>query len=103
MPGQQPSPDRLIQLPVVSDSNGSIEGADFASHDSAFLVCRKLRSKLAFAAVESSEGEHVSALDALNSTAVFWCLSTMECAGPDGGFAHQSVCRSDRGCYQARG
>ena len=102
MPGQQPSPDRLIQLPVVPEIHGSIEGAD-VSHDSAFLVCRKLRSKLAFAAVESSEGEHVSTLDALNSTAVFWCLSTMECAGPDGGLAHQSVCRSDRGCYKARG
>jgi hypothetical protein len=84
---------------------GSLADGQLAAEgeDSSFLLCRKLRSKLAFSAVESSEGEHISALDALNGTAVFWCVSTMECAGPDGGLAHQSLCRADRGCYAAKG
>jgi len=93
MPGSHFAGDASVHLPLIPS------GDDLDS----FLVCRKLRSKLAFSAVESSEGEHISTLDALNGTAVFWCVSTMECAGPDGGLAHQSLCRADRGCYAAKG
>ncbi|HMY57276.1 MAG TPA: hypothetical protein PKI49_15105 [Pseudomonadota bacterium] len=105
MPGSQHVPGRASSLPIAPVDQAVDGATDYAStegEDSAFLLCRKLRSKLAFAQVESSDGEHVSAIDALQGTAVYWCLSTMECAGPDGGLAHQSVCRSDRGCYKSR-
>lgn len=104
MPGSQHVPGS--SLPIVASSTpagASFDSAQADVEDSAFSICRKLRSKLAFAAVETTDGEHVSAIDALNSSAVYWCLSTMECAGPDGALAHQSVCRSDRACYQSRG
>jgi hypothetical protein len=109
MPGSHFAGDASVHLPLIpsGDDAGNLADGQLAAEGewegSSFLVCRKLRSKLAFSAVESSEGEHISALDALNGTAVFWCVSTMECAGPDGGLAHQSVCRADRGCYAAKG
>ena len=92
MPGRQ-------SASAASDCDQSHE----ASEASAFVLCRKLRSKLAFSAVESSDGEHVSAIGALAGTAVYWCVSTMECAGPDGGLAEVSLCRADRPCYQPKG
>lgn len=102
MPGSQSAGDpssssqARLSLSVLDDSPS-------ANEDSSFLLCRKLRSKLAFSAIETSEGEPVSEIEALNSTAVYWCLSTMECAGPDGALAHGSLCHSDRACYSARG
>jgi hypothetical protein len=102
MPGSQSAGDPLVistsspgKLPVVSD-------VPFDEY-SAFLLCRKLRSKLALSAIETSDGEPVSAIAGLDGTAVFWCLSTMECAGPDGALAHSSECHSERGCYQSKG
>lgn len=102
MPGSQSAGDPLVlsssssgKLPVLSDT--SLE------EDSAFLLCRKLRSKLAFSAMETSDGEPLSAIGALDGTAVYWCLSTMECAGPDGAIAHSSDCHADRACYQSKG
>jgi hypothetical protein len=95
MPGRQ-------SASAASGCDLSNEASE-ASEASAFLLCRKLRSKLAFSAVESSDGEHVSAIGALAGTAVYWCVSTMECAGPDGGLAEVSLCRADRPCYQPKG
>ena len=96
MPGSQPTDDTPSHLSVFPESATG-------SEDSSFLVCRKLRSKMAFSAIESSDGEPVSAIEALQSTGVYWCLSTMECAGPDGALAHGSLCHAERGCYSARG
>jgi hypothetical protein len=96
MPGSQPTGDTPSHLSVFPESATG-------SEDSSFLVCRKLRSKMAFSAIESSDGEPVSAIEALQSTGVYWCLSTMECAGPDGALAHGSLCHAERGCYSARG
>lgn len=61
-------------------------------------VCRKLRTKNAFASYGSDElpwqaGE--------STTAVFWCLRTMETAGPDDDYAHPSTCRAGRTCFRA--
>lgn len=66
-------------------------------------VCRKLRTKLAFTPLVDSAGDQLLWQRGDGSTAVYWCLSTMECAGPDGGLAHATLCRSDRACYRNRG
>ena len=33
-----------------------------------------------------------------STTAVFWCLRTMETAGPDDAYCHPSTCQSGRAC-----
>ncbi|EYF02956.1 hypothetical protein [Chondromyces apiculatus] len=60
------------------------------------VVCRKLRTKQAFGS------PHPGLLDwrhGHSSTAVYWCLSTMETAGPDDSYAHPHGCRAGRSCY----
>ena len=37
-----------------------------------------------------------------STTAVYWCVSTMQTAGPDDQLAHPDNCREGRRCYQAR-
>ena len=66
-------------------------------------VCRKLRTKLAFTPLVSAEGEPLLWQKGDGSTAVYWCCSTMECAGPDGGLVHATLCRNGRPCYLQRG
>jgi hypothetical protein len=61
------------------------------------VVCRKLRTKLGFGALQGvRDWRHGD-----SSTAAYWCLSTMESAGPDNGFAHPHGCRAGRACYIA--
>jgi hypothetical protein len=58
-------------------------------------VCRLLRTKSAFGAVEGedwSEGK--------DTTAVHWCLATMEAFGPDERHVHAHECRAGRACWQ---
>ena len=59
-------------------------------------VCRLLRTKHAFGTFADmdpwQEGE--------STTAVYWCLATMQTAGPDDSFAHPSRCHFGRGCYR---
>jgi len=59
------------------------------------VVCRHLRTKMAFGSMPMAEdwqrGE--------SSTAVYWCLCTMESAGPDDDFAHARKCRAGRRCF----
>ena len=66
-------------------------------------VCRKLRTKLAFTPLVTTEGEPLLWQKGDGSTAVYWCCSTMECAGPDGGLVHATLCRDERACYRRRG
>lgn len=63
--------------------------------------CRKLRTKLAFSAVVTSDGELLGWQHGDGSTAVYWCLRTLECAGPDGALVHAAECGPDRICYLA--
>lgn len=61
------------------------------------VVCRKLRTKMAFGSIEGRrDWRHGE-----SSTAVYWCLVTMESAGPDDGFAHPHGCQSGRRCFVA--
>ncbi|UQA58701.1 hypothetical protein [Polyangium aurulentum] len=60
------------------------------------VVCRKLRTKVAFGSPQPGMrdwryGE--------STTAVYWCLKTMETAGPDDNYAHPHRCQSGRLCY----
>jgi len=65
-------------------------------------VCRKLRTKLAFTPLVTTDGEPLLWQKGDGSTAVYWCCSTMECAGPDGGLVHATLCRDGRACHHSR-
>lgn len=65
-------------------------------------VCRMLRTKTAFGFYEGDD--QVEAWELGHSTtAVYWCLSTMQTAGPDEQYAHPDACQCGRVCYKARG
>jgi hypothetical protein len=61
------------------------------------VVCRLLRTKTAF-------GTFVGSLHSWqagrSTTAVYWCLRTMETAGPDDGYAHPHTCCEGRDCFE---
>ena len=71
-----------------------------SSDQSTKAVCRMLRTKTAFGL--PSGDENGSWEDGTSTTAVYWCLSTMQTAGPDDDYAHPSSCRDGRTCYQQR-
>ncbi len=62
-------------------------------------VCRLLRTKTAFGGYVT-EGEEMFWQSGDSSTAVYWCLKTMETAGPDDAFAHPKDCCAGRSCYR---
>lgn len=80
-------------------ASSATELSGFSDLSEALQVCRKLRSKFAFLPLVNADNEPVFWQTGDSSTAVYWCLRTMECAGPDGGLAHASTCRADRDCY----
>ena len=65
------------------------------------VVCRMIRTKTAFGFYDENE-EPVAWELGQSTTAVYWCLSTMQTAGPDDQFVHPQDCREGRGCYRAR-
>jgi hypothetical protein len=60
-------------------------------------VCRLLRTKHAFG---TFRGNLYSWQAGASTTAVYWCLNTMETAGPDDGYAHPHQCRAGRSCFE---
>jgi hypothetical protein len=62
------------------------------------VLCKFLRCKSAFGAVEDDTGWR----EGSSSTEAYWCLATMEPFGPDDDHAHATVCRDDvnRRCYR---
>lgn len=66
----------------------------------ALSVCRKLRTKMAHLSVRNADNEPIYWQKGDAGTAVYWCLRTMECAGPDGGLAHASECGKERLCFE---
>lgn len=60
-------------------------------------VCRLLRTKHAFG---TFVGNLYSWQAGASTTAVYWCLNTMETAGPDDGYAHPHQCRAGRACFE---
>lgn len=63
-------------------------------------VCRMLRTKTAFGIFEGDDHDPWEFGE--STTAVYWCLCTMQNAGPDDLLAHPDCCRDDRPCYQPR-
>jgi hypothetical protein len=64
-------------------------------------LCKMLRTKTAFGLYEG-DPEHEAWELATSRTAVYWCLRTMQTAGPDDQFVHPESCREGRSCYQPR-
>jgi hypothetical protein len=62
------------------------------------IVCRKLRTKTAFGTLEGLTADW---REGASSTAVFWCLRTMEPWGTDQRPAHARSCREGRACFEA--
>ena len=62
------------------------------------VVCRKLRTKTGFGTLE---GLAYDWRQGVSSTAVFWCLRTMEAWGTDQRPAHAGTCRRGRECFEA--
>jgi hypothetical protein len=63
-------------------------------------VCKMLRTKRAFGLYE--DDDHAPWETGESTTAVYWCLGTMQTAGPDDMLVHPHDCREGRGCYQSR-
>lgn len=63
-------------------------------------VCRLLRTKNSFQTFTAEElDENAPWQFGESTTAVFWCLKTMQHAGPDDDFAHPSTCCAGRPCF----
>lgn len=61
-------------------------------------VCALLRTKRAYGSFEPMGAAPWQAGE--STTAVFWCLKTMQTAGPDDGLAHPKRCVGGRECYR---
>lgn len=69
---------------------------DSATTPRAPRVCALLRTKMAFGSLEPGAPDWQTGDD---STAVYWCLQTMETSGVDQGYAHPHECRPGRVCF----
>jgi len=62
------------------------------------LVCLNLRTKNAFGAnvgyLPWQTGE--------SGTGTYWCLKTMQTAGPDDGLVHPQECKVGRSCFKCQ-
>ncbi len=63
-------------------------------------VCRLLRTKSEQPL--PSGDEWLPWTSGESSTATYWCLATMEAAGPDGDFAHPHICALKRACFERK-
>jgi hypothetical protein len=64
------------------------------------VVCRMLRTKTFFGTYTSVGGDDGDWRAGDSSTAVYWCLDTMETAGPDDRLAHPHECCGGRQCFK---
>jgi hypothetical protein len=62
------------------------------------VVCRMLRTKKAFGTPEEGAADW---REGRSTTAVYWCLRTMEAWGTDDAAAHVHDCREGRACFEA--
>jgi len=65
-----------------------------------------LRTKTAFGSYmmgddDGDSGDSPSWQDGNSTTAVFWCLKTMDTCGPDDDIAHAKSCRHGRACFRS--
>jgi len=59
-------------------------------------VCVNLRTKNAFGANVGYQPWQTGE----STTAAYWCLKTMQSAGPDDGLCHPHECKNGRKCFQ---
>ena len=90
-----------MNLPTL-DNNGN-DGSTPAAKPT---VCCLLRTKTAFGSYmmdsDDETPDDVPAWQAGNSTtAVFWCLKTMDTCGPDDRLAHAKTYRPGRKCFRS--
>ena len=71
-----------------------------SSSDATPVVCQFLRTKTAFG---TFAGSLYSWQTGKSTTAVYWCLRTMETAGPDDSYAHPHTCCEGRSCFEQEG
>ena len=83
-----------VEVETGEAEAGEVE-ADGVTAESA-CVCRRLRTKRSFG---SYQGNLYSWQSGDSTTAVYWCLRTMETVGPDDGYAHPHACLSGRDCF----
>jgi hypothetical protein len=76
------------------ETNETLENG---SADDAPVVCEFLRTKTSFG---TFAGSLYSWQTGNSTTAVYWCLRTMETAGPDDGYAHPHTCCRGRECFE---
>ncbi len=63
-------------------------------------VCRLLRTKNEHPLLSGDEWLPWTCSE--SSTATYWCLATMDAAGPDGDLVHPHVCAMKRACFEKR-
>lgn len=83
-------------LPGAAPLEARTEDEAPSTTPAAPVVCRKLRTKVAFGSPHPGlrDWRHGD-----SSTAVYWCLMTMETAGPDDSYAHPHHCCAARSCF----
>lgn len=89
-----------MRVPTSRDVEPHLAPAVPNEAEEALRVCRKLRTKMAFLPLRNEDNEPLYWQRGDGGTSVYWCLRTMECAGPDGGLAHATLCCGDRACCE---
>jgi hypothetical protein len=64
-------------------------------------VCKMLRTKNSFANLTENDADATPWQLGESTTAVFWCLKTMQHSGPDEDYAHPHTCLAGRTCYRS--
>jgi hypothetical protein len=86
-----------MNLPTLHDGNDTPRAKPH--------VCCLLRTKTAFGSymLETDEAgdDQPTWQDGNSTTAVFWCLKTMDTFGPDDAAAHAKSCRAGRECFRS--
>jgi hypothetical protein len=62
-------------------------------------VCKLLRTKTAFGSFAETAAPPWQTGE--STTAAFWCLATMQSAGPDDFYAHPHQCHAGRSCFKS--
>jgi len=93
-----------MNLPTLDNNNdGSGSGNTPGAKPK---ICCLLRTKNAFGSYmfdggDGDEDAYPAWQDGESTTAVFWCLKTMDNFGPDDDFAHAKSCRPGRACFRS--
>ena len=78
------------------DEKGEEDEAGNTKRSLPVVVCRLLRTKTGFGSMQPGAPDWRTGD---STTAVYWCLQTMETAGIDGGYAHPHTCGEGRSCF----